>query len=121
MKALLRENVNVNIRVGETTALCQAARQGHHEIAKLLIAAGADVNKRQSEGYFNPLLNAAYAGNLEVVRVLLEAGADVYVRVTDFLNPIEYAELGKQEGHYKGKPFDEIIALLEQAGATRSE
>lgn len=78
------------------------------------------MNKTDTEGYFNPLLNAADAGNLEVVRVLLEAGADVHVRITDYLNPLEYAELGKQQGHHKGKPFDEIIALLEQAGATRS-
>ena len=113
VKALLGENLNVNIRVGKTTALCQAATQGHHEIAKLLIAAGADVNKRQFEGHFNPLLNAAYAGNLEVVKVLLEAGADVYMRVIDYLNPLEYAQLGKQQGHHKGKPFDEIIALLD--------
>ncbi|OUL34366.1 hypothetical protein BV372_14115 [Nostoc sp. T09] len=121
VKSLLQEKINVNLRVGETTALCRAAFKGHHEIAKLLIAAGADVNQRSSDGHFNPLLDAAYAGNLEVVRVLLEAGADVRVRVTDYLNPLEYAELGKQEGHKKGQPFDEVIALLESYGATRSQ
>lgn len=120
VKILLQENINVNARIGETTALCRAATEGHHEIAKLLIAAGADVNQRASEGHFNPLLYAAYYGNLEVVRVLLEAGADVHVRVTDYLNPLEYAELGKQQGHKKGQPFDEVIVLLERYGATRS-
>lgn len=120
VKVLLQENINVNLCVGETTALCQATIEGHHEIAKLLIAAGADVNQRASEGYFNPLLDAAYSGNLEVVRVLLEAGADVHVRVTDYLNPLEYGELGKLEGHKKGQPFDEVIILLERYGATRS-
>jgi len=120
VKTLLQENINVNVCIGENTALCKAASKGHHEIAKLLIAAGADVNQRASEGYFNPLLHAAYTGNLEVVRVLLEAGADVRVRVTDYLNSLEYAELGKQERHKRGQPFDEVIALLERYGATRT-
>jgi ankyrin repeat protein len=117
---LLQDNLNVNLRIDETTALCIAASDGHHEMVQRLIEAGADVDKRSSEGYFNPLLSAAYAGHLEVVRVLLEAGADVHVRVKDFLNPLEYADLGKREGHKKEQPFDEVIALLEQYGATRS-
>jgi hypothetical protein len=54
------------------------------------------------------------------VRVLVEAGADVHVRITDYLNPLEYAELGKEEGHKKDRPFDEVIALLESYGAKRS-
>jgi ankyrin repeat protein len=112
VKALLSENLNLNIRLGQTTMLCRAAYEGHSEIAKLLIEAGADVNKRASEGYFNPLLYAAYNGNLEVVRILLEAGADVNMRVQDYLNPLEYAEMGKYEGHRKDRPFDEVIALL---------
>ncbi|CBN58107.1 hypothetical protein OSCI_3620030 [Kamptonema sp. PCC 6506] len=120
VKSLLQENVNVNFSVCETTALCQAASQGHLEIARLLIAAGANVNQRASEGYFNPLLYAAYDGNLEIVRVLLEANADIHVRVTDYLNPLEYAELGKLEGHKKGQQFDEVIALLKHYGASKS-
>ncbi len=120
VKVLLKANLNVNARIGQTTALCRAAFEGRCEITQLLIAAGADVNQRASEGYFNPLLYAAYGGNLAVVRVLLEAGADVHVRVTDFLNPLEYAELGKGEGHNQDRPFDEVIALLESYGAKRS-
>ena len=120
VKVLLQENLNLNARISETTMLCRAASEGHHEIAKLLIASGADVNQRASKGHFNPLLYAAYYGNLEVVRILLKAGADLHIRVTDYLNPLEYAELGKQEGHRKDQPFDEIITLLESYGATRS-
>ena len=122
VRKLLQTDINVNARVGETTALCRASMKRHPEIIKLLVAAGADVNQRSHEGSFNPLLYAAYYGDLESVRILLEAGADVHVRVTDYLNPLEYAELGKQQGHSysRGRPFDEVIALLERYGATRS-
>jgi ankyrin repeat protein len=118
VESLLQENVDVNARIGNTTALCQAAIGGYSDIVKLLIAAGTDINQRESEGRFNPLLYAAYDGNFEVVRVLLEAGADVSVRVQDYLNPLEYAELGKQEGNRKDRPFNEVIELLESYGAT---
>jgi ankyrin repeat protein len=121
-KFLENNSVDINIRLGNATLLCRAAYNGHPEITKLLIKAGADVNKRSSEGHFNPLLNAAYSGNLEVVKILLEAGADVHIRVQDYLNSLEYAEQGKIEGHKhnQGKPYDEVIATLEQYGATRS-
>lgn len=120
VKVLLQENINVNMRVEERTALCHAARNGHLEIVNSLISAGADVDLKEQEEGFNPLLDAAYAGNLEVVRVLLAAGADVQVKVNDCLNPLEYTELGKHEGREPNKPFDEVIALLKQAGATTS-
>jgi ankyrin repeat protein len=121
VRVLLAGNLNVNRRVGGSTALCRAACKGYDEIAKLLIGAGADVDRRADEGYFNPLLYGAYGGNLAVVKVLLEAGANVQVRVTDYLNPLEYAELGKREGNNQGQPYDQVIALLERYGATRSD
>jgi ankyrin repeat protein len=121
-KLLRNNNININIRLGNSTLLYRAAQNGHSEITKLLINTGADINQRSSEGYFNPLLIAAYYGNLEVVKILLEAGADVHIRVQDYLNSLEYAERGKIEGHKhnQGKPYDEVIAILEQYGATRS-
>jgi ankyrin repeat protein len=120
VRALIQAGADVNHRMN-STALCNAASRGHDEIVRMLIEAGADVNKRASEGYFNPLLDAAYAGHLEIVRALVEAGADVNVRVEDYYNPLEYAELGIMEGHYKGRQHAEVIELLKQAGATKSQ
>ncbi len=119
VRALIQVGANVNHRIIDSTALCNAAAQGHYEIVRMLIEAGADVNKRASEGYFNPLLYAAYEGYLDIVRALVEAGADV--NAEGFCNPLEYAELGIMEGHHKGGQHAEVIELLKQAGATKSQ
>ncbi|KAK1448406.1 hypothetical protein CCUS01_11626 [Colletotrichum cuscutae] len=58
----------------DETPLHQAARAGEEEIAKLLIAAGADVTARDSHGQ-SPLHHSASRGHLGVVQ-----GADVSVR-----------------------------------------
>ncbi|MBD1891287.1 ankyrin repeat domain-containing protein [Coleofasciculus sp. FACHB-SPT9] len=118
VRALIQAGADINRRMN-STALCNAASRGHDEIVRMLIEAGADVNKRTSEGYFYPLLDAAYAGHLEIVRALVEAGADV--NAEGFCNPLEYAELGIMEGHHKGGQHAEVIELLKQAGATKSQ
>ncbi|MFE1745662.1 hypothetical protein [Coleofasciculus sp. H7-2] len=58
-------------------------------------------------------------GDLDIVRALVEAGADV--NAEGFCNPLEYAELGIIEGHHKGGQHAEVIELLKQAGATKSQ
>ena len=60
--------------------LTYAARAGNAEAAKLLIAAGADVNTRNKQG-ITPLHAAAAFASLEVVRILIAAGADVDAEV----------------------------------------
>lgn len=47
---------------------------GTAEVAKILIAAGADVNASDANGT-TPLMRAASNGKLEIVEVLLQAGA----------------------------------------------
>ena len=120
VRALIQAGADVNRRMNGT-ALCNAASRGHDEIVRMLIEVGADVNKRASEGYFNPLLHAASKGYLDIVRALVEAGADVNARVEDYCNALEYAELGMMKGHHKGGQHAEVIELLKQAGATKSQ
>lgn len=52
-----------------------AAANRHHEICRLLVASGADVDARQ-EGGFAPMHAAAQHGDSELVELFLSAGAD---------------------------------------------
>lgn len=63
------------------TPLHAAASNGNVEIARQLIEAGADVNRRtEIDGGDTPLLSAAFSGEPETVRFLLEHGADATMR-----------------------------------------
>jgi ankyrin repeat protein len=64
------------------TALHRAAEGGHLDIVKLLLARGADVDRRDDSpvGPKTPLHIAAYMGQVGTVRQLLEHGADVATR-----------------------------------------
>ena len=59
-----------------TSALHHSAFYGHEDCVHLLIQAGADVNKRNSEG-ITPLNEAALLCQFQCVDLLLKAGADV--------------------------------------------
>lgn len=56
--------------------LIAAAGNGNLEAVDLLVAAGAEVEEDNEDG-FRPLIEAAAKGHLEVVRRLVELGADV--------------------------------------------
>jgi ankyrin len=63
-------------RPGGLTALHYAARHDHVEVAKLLIAAGAEVNAREAND-ITPLLMAISNDNMAVAHYLLAHGGDV--------------------------------------------
>ena len=54
----------------------QAAKTGNIDRVRELIAAGADVNQQNNDGW-TPLHWAAYNGHQEVVQALIAAGANV--------------------------------------------
>ncbi|HEY4340706.1 MAG TPA: ankyrin repeat domain-containing protein [Steroidobacteraceae bacterium] len=61
---------------GGMTPLLYAARHDHVEVAKRLIAAGADVNAREANGVW-PLLMAISNDNMAAAHYLLEHGSNV--------------------------------------------
>jgi len=74
------------------------------EIARALIAAGADVNATQHGGW-TALHAAALHGNLPLVRLLLDAGADANAKNDTSKTP---ADLAKTKNHHQ------VIALFHQ-------
>jgi len=85
-----------------------ACRQPHLalEIARKLIAAGADVNVTQHGGW-TPLHAAAVHGNLPLVRLLLDSGAKAGAKNDTGQTP---------SGLAKTKKHKQVIALLNERG-----
>jgi len=70
-----REELNYTVPRGGMTALLFAARSGDADSARLLVAAGADVNEALPEGA-TALIVAAHSGHRQAALALLEKGAD---------------------------------------------
>lgn len=59
------------------TLLGLAARNGHFEILKILIVAGADINRLSSDRNNTALMDAASEGYEEILNYLIEKGAEL--------------------------------------------
>jgi ankyrin repeat protein len=108
VEALLNAGVDVNLPSRETmkvTPLASAAAAKQTDIARLLIAHGANVNARTASGHI-PLHEAAGNGNVEMVKLLIENGADVHARTDEDKTPLDFAI------EYK-RP--EVVELLEKS------
>jgi uncharacterized protein len=94
------------------TPLALSAYFGHPSVARLLLAAGADLHAVSRNDNANTPLHAAVAGKrLEMVQLLIEAGADVNAQDGRGWTPLN---LAAHEG-----PADLVNALL-AAGADPS-
>jgi ankyrin repeat protein len=84
VKALLDAGADANTVAPHSlmTPLIRAAEGGHAEVARLLLARGADVNA-QAAGRFTALTAAVDYADPELVRLLLEAGAKTRVKPAD--------------------------------------
>jgi len=76
VKMLLDAGASPNKGGRSDPPLVAAAENGFLEGAKLLIAAGANLEQRSSPAQMTPLIVAAQMGHVEVVKLLLEAGAN---------------------------------------------
>ena len=104
-EVLLAHHADLNARNspmnGECTPLYLAAVRGNVEMMKLLIARGADVNAKSTDGS-TPL--SAVRGNVEMMKLLIARGADVNAKRTDGSTPLSNAT-GRRE-------LDSIKTLL---------
>lgn len=77
----------------DRTPLMVAINNGHDEIARLLIEAGAEVNATDREG-MSALMYAIYKGdkNADLIKLLLERGADPNAKNKQGQTPLELAE-----------------------------
>ena len=78
VEALLARGANVNAATATTeqTALMWAIAEGHRDIARVLLAKGADPRAMSRRG-FTPLLFAARNGDIESAKLVLAAGPTV--------------------------------------------
>ena len=117
-------------------ALVEAAEAGHHDLVRVLIKAGADVNHRTGSGR-SALMRAAMRGHAPCVSALLSAGADVNITDSyqetalvcaavnghaDCLRSLIRAGADVNRGaalvRTAGNGYDECVALLLKAGAS---
>ena len=93
------------------TPLHHAAEKGYAHMACLLVEAGANVNARVPEDFYNtPLHLAAHGGHAAVVKLLIEAGAGLDKRAEGGSTPLLLVT-----GNERREP--EAIRLLLRAGA----
>jgi ankyrin repeat protein len=70
--------------------LAKALNPRSVDIAEMLLAAGADPNRHDQNGWL-PLSRAALSGSLALVDLLINAGADVNLRDIDGTTPLRSA------------------------------
>ncbi|XP_046552784.1 ankyrin repeat domain-containing protein 39-like [Haliotis rubra] len=94
------------------TALHYASRNGHLDVVRTLVDAGAHVDVTTRSGHATPLHRAAYMGHTDIVKFLLSRGADPVSRDSDEMTPLHKAsERGRLEC---------VTVLLEASPVTRT-
>lgn len=74
---LLLFGADINASNGKFTALTNAIYRGYIKLVKILLDAGADVNKDVNNSDSRAIKIAAENGKIEMVKILLDADADV--------------------------------------------
>jgi len=92
VRALLQDRVDVNAAQGDgMTALHWAAESGNHELARLVLKAGANPAAATRIARHTPLHISATGGHSVVAGLIVDAGADVNATTTTGASALHFA------------------------------
>ena len=112
-------DIHLKNKEGET-ALMRAAWGGHLAVVKFLVSKGGDIHAKDNRGW-TALMKAAVSDRLAVVKFLVDRGVEVNAQNNSGETALTWAVQGLQlEGGKKRKGYEEVVALLKEAGATES-
>ena len=95
MTLLVKANADLNMADGDGwTPLFHATEEGHEAVVKILVEAGADLNK--TVRLVTPLYMAAWHGDEAIVKILVKAGADLNMANNDGWTPLR---ITAEKGH----------------------
>ncbi|CAJ1412639.1 unnamed protein product [Effrenium voratum] len=97
-------------------ALHLAAKEGHVEMAELLLRLRADVNARDKE-WRTPVSLACQRGHLEVVELLAEAKGDLVAADEGRATPYDWATAGLSFLGPQYETYEKILSVLMHNGA----
>ena len=107
---MLPEGADVSLEAGSGwTALCEAAFEGHAEVAGLLIHSGADVSQ-QGADWYTGLLRTVERSHTATAELLLDYGADPSLE-TDFGCTVMSMDWIGYENRFKSNPNIELSLL----------
>jgi len=112
VKSLVKEGTDVNTKgkgSGDETPLFAAVFADHNDVAKFLIAKGADVNAKDKSGQM-PLHSACEHGKRNMVELLIAEGADVNAKDNGGHTPLHRM-------FFSGRARTDITELLIAKGA----
>jgi len=108
LELFIAAGMPVDTESGGRTALMTAAMMNHIEAGKVLIDAGADVNRPDSTGSTPLHLLVMRCDTTEFLRALIDAGADLTIKLVGGVSPYKMAKMSR---------CSENARVLKEAGA----